>query len=95
MDDRFRRSDEERLIATLNELDASKALTRKLQAELGNAVSEIAQSGRSTDCLYTFESVKRAMNEATLRYRRAIDSFNVVCQEGPKAKVRVASATAS
>jgi hypothetical protein len=95
MDDRFRRSDEQRLIATLNELDAAKALTRKLQAELGNAVSGIAQSGRSPDCLYTFESVKRAMNEATLRYRRAVDSFNVVCQEGPEAKVSVASATAS
>ena len=98
MDYRFRRPDEERLIATLNELDAAKALLRKLQAELGNAVSALTESGRSPDCLYTFETVKQAMNEATVRYRRAVDSFNVFCQEdreGPEAMVSVAHAVGS
>ena len=95
MDDRFRRSDEERLIATLNELDVSKALNRKLQAELGNAVWALAHGGRSPDCLYTFETAKRAMNEAVVRYRRAVDSFNVFCQERPESEARVAHAGAT
>jgi hypothetical protein len=95
MDDRFRRSDEERLIATLNELDAAKALTRKLQADLGNAVSALARSGRSPDCLYTFETVKQTMNDATVRYRHAVESFNVFCQKRPEAVVSVAHAVGS
>jgi hypothetical protein len=95
MDDRFRRSTEEQLVATLSELDAAKALMRKTQAELGNAVSALARSGRSPDCLYTLESVKRAMNEATVRYRRAVDLFNVFCQKRPEAVVSVARVTAS
>jgi hypothetical protein len=95
MDDRFRRSDEERLIATLNELDAAKAWLRKMQADLGNAVSALASSGRSPDCLNTFETVKQAMNEATVRYRRAVDSFNVFCQKRPEAVVSMAHAVGS
>jgi hypothetical protein len=95
MDDRFRRSDEARLIATLNELDAAKALTRKLQADLGNAVSALARSGRSPDRLCTFETVKQAMNEATVRYRRAVDSFNVFCQKRPETVVSMAHAAGS
>jgi len=95
MDDRFRRSDEERLIATLTELDAAKASMRKVQVELASAVSALARSDCSPDCLYTFETVKQAMNEATVRYRRAVESFNVSCQKRPEAVVSVAHATAS
>jgi hypothetical protein len=93
MDDRFRRSDEERLIATLNELDAAKALTRQLRAELGDGISAVARSGGSRDCLCAFETVKRVMNEATLRYRRAVDSFNVFCQKRREAVADVTHAT--
>jgi hypothetical protein len=93
MDDAFRRSEEERFISSLNELDAAKALTRKLHVELGNAVSALACSGRSPDCLSTFENAKRTMNEATVRYRRAVDSFNVFCEKRSEAVVNVAHAT--
>ena len=93
MDDRFRRSTEEQLVATLSELDAAKALMRKTQAELGNAVSALARSGRSPDCLSTFETAKRTMNDATVRYRRAVDSFNVFCEKRSEAVVNVAHAT--
>jgi hypothetical protein len=93
--DEFRRSDEERLIATLKELDAAKASMRKVQVELANAISALARRDRSPNCLYTFETVKQAMNEATVRYRRAVESFNVFCQQRSEAAVRAAHATAS
>jgi hypothetical protein len=93
--DGFRRSDEERLIATLNELDSARELTRKLQAELGNATSVLAHSGGSRGCLHAFETVKQALNEATERYLRAVDSFNVVCRKRPEDVVREADAAAS
>jgi len=80
MNDGFRRSDEERLIAALNELDAARALTRKLQAQLGNAVSELARDGHSSEHLNSFEIVNGKLSEATTRYRRAVESFNAVCQ---------------
>src|SRR5260370_37534133 len=51
MDVGFRRSDEGRLIATLHELDAAKAWIRKMQAELGNAVSALASNGGAPACL--------------------------------------------
>ena len=95
MDDRFRRSDEERLIATLNVLDAAKASTRTLHVDLGEAVSALAHSGGSPDCLYTFETAKLVMNEATVRYRRAVDSFNVICQKRPEAVDDVVHVTAA
>ena len=79
MDNGFGRSDEERLIAALNELDAARAVTRQLQAQLGNAVSALASEGHSPEHLNRFEIVKRTLNEATTRHRRAVESFNAVC----------------
>ena len=90
MDDGFRRSEEERLISSLNELDAAKALTRKLHVELGDAVSALAHSGHSPNRLDTFETVNRAMNAATVRYRHAVESFNVFCHTRPEAAGGVA-----
>jgi len=80
MNAEFGRSSEERLIAALNELDAARALARKLHAQLGHAVSELARDGHSPEPLNRFEIVNGTLNEATTRYRRAVESFNAVCR---------------
>ncbi len=74
---------ESELVAALKELDTSKALVRSSQAELCNALSRLAGSRHSPECLNTFVNVNRNLREATERYRRAVKAFNLVCRRKP------------
>jgi len=77
MYDGFRADD---LTAALRELDAAKALVRKRQAELGEAVREFSHSGCLQKPLRIFETKARKMNLATKRYLVAVRAFTAACQ---------------
>jgi hypothetical protein len=64
------------LITVLRELDAAKALLRHLQAQLNVALPALPQNGDSE----IFQNACHEMNEASRRYRRAVDAFDAVCQ---------------
>ena len=64
------------LTTVLRELDAAKALLRHLQAQLNVAHPALPQNGGSE----IFQNTCHEMNEASGRYRRAVDAFDAVCQ---------------
>jgi len=64
------------LTTVLRELDAAKALLRHLQAQLNVALPALPQNG----VLEIFQNACHEMNEASGRYRRAVDAFDAVCQ---------------
>ena len=63
------------LIPAVRELDTAKALLRQIQRELNAALPARPQNGDSE----IFQAACRKMNEASERYRRAVEAFNVVC----------------
>jgi hypothetical protein len=64
------------LLTVLRELDAAKALLRQMQAQLNVARPALHQNGDSE----IFQAACHQMNEASGRYRRAVDAFDAVCQ---------------
>ena len=64
------------LTAVLRELDTAKAVMRQMQAQLNVALPALPQNGDSE----IFQAASRRMNEASERYRRAVDAFDAVCQ---------------
>jgi hypothetical protein len=64
------------LTTVLRELDAAKALLRHLQAQLNVGLPGLPQNGDSE----VFQNACHEMNEASGRYRRAVDAFDAVCQ---------------
>ena len=64
------------LTAVLRELDTAKALLRQMQAQLKVALPSHPQNGDSK----IFQAACHQMNEASGRYRRAVDAFDAVCQ---------------
>jgi hypothetical protein len=63
------------LTTVLRELDAAKALLRQTQAQLNVALLRLPQNGNSD----IFQAACHEMNEASMRYRRAVDAFDAAC----------------
>jgi len=66
--------------AILAELDKSKALVLKSRAEVDCLLTARSSNNRSSECFTIFETANRIMNEATARYRLAVESFNHACR---------------
>jgi hypothetical protein len=81
------RSNEHEFTTAIRELDAAKALVRKRQLELSDAIPALSCDQPSPDKLLNFEERSRVMHEATELYLHAVGVFNAACLEKP-AKIR-------
>lgn len=80
------RRESDKLLAALKELDAAKALMRKSESDVGNAVSAIA-ARHSRASLNALETLNLATREAGERYRRAVESFNAACHNPARSRI--------
>src|SRR5579864_6087975 len=76
-------SDAADLTAALHELDIAQGLVRNKRVELNQSVRAASKTGCSARTLYDFKVTAREMEEATVRYLRAVAAFHAVCQKTP------------
>ncbi|HEX4594144.1 MAG TPA: hypothetical protein VH157_07705 [Bryobacteraceae bacterium] len=67
------------LNAALRQLDATKAVVRKRQVELSQAIPGLCETSRSSRSWRIFYAKSGKLNRATKRYLVAVSEFNTAC----------------